>query len=422
MGVPIMFDALFIYPKVLARHKAGPAAAERERYLVHRAGDEGIAPATLLRIAREMLVVARWMDLGHEKSVSRQDIEAAAQRWALYQQRRHRSGDDRWSRRLFVDIATDWLRFLGRLVEPSSDGGVAFAAEVEDFATHLLIECGLATTTIKSRRWHVEVFLDAACRDKGTIADITVADIDAFLDMKGKEGWCRVSVAASAGALRSFFRHAEMRGWCRVGVAAAIDAPRLFKDEGLPSGPAWADVQRLIADASGADPHDIRDRAILLLLAVYGMRSGEVRQLRIEDLDWANEVIRIERSKQRKVQYYPFVTSVGDAILQYLQYSRPRCTCRELFVTLKAPIRPLSAGAMYYVVNNRLKRLAIRVPRRGPHCLRHACASHLIAAGLSLKEFGEHLGHRSAYATRIYAKVDLAGLREVANFDLAGLV
>jgi site-specific recombinase XerD len=45
----------------------------------------------------------------------------------------------------------------------------------------------------------------------------------------------------------------------------------------------------------------------------------------------------------------------------------------------------------------------------------------LVAEGFSLKHIGDHLGHRSAYATRIYAKVDLAGLREVADFDLGGL-
>ena len=417
-----MFGGLFTYPKVLARHEAGPAAAERERYLVHRASDEGISHATLVRIAREMLVIAKWIDLEHAECISHQDIETAAQRWAVYQQQRHRSGDGGWSRRLFIDIATDWLHFLGRLVEPSSDGFDVFAAEVDDFAAHLLIERGLAPTTVQNRRWHVDAFLRTACRNKDAISDIAIADIDAFLDGKGKEGWCRVSVATCAGALRSFFRHAEMRGWCHVGIAASIDAPRLFNHEGLPSGPAWSDVQRLIANAGGVNPHDIRDRAILMLLAVYGLRSGEVRRLRLEDLDWSNEVIRIERSKQRRIQYYPFVTSVGNAVLQYLQHGRPHCTHRELFVTLRAPIRPLSAGAMYNVVSSRLVSLGIRVPRHGPHCLRHACASHLVAAGLSLKEIGDHLGHRSAYATRVYAKVDLAGLREVANFDLAGLV
>jgi integrase/recombinase XerD len=161
----------------------------------------------------------------------------------------------------------------------------------------------------------------------------------------------------------------------------------------------------------------------LMLFTVYGLRSGEVRQLRLEDLDWANEVITVERPKQRRTQYYPLVTSVGDAVLQYLKHARPHCRRRELFLTLKAPIRPLSPGGMYNVVSSRLERLGIQIPNHhGPHCLRHACASHLVAAGLSLKEIGDHLGHRSAYATRIYAKVDLTGLREVADFDLRGLI
>ncbi len=58
---------------------------------------------------------------------------------------------------------------------------------------------------------------------------------------------------------------------------------------------------------------------------------------------------------------------------------------------------------------------------RGPHCLRHASAIHLVAEGFSLKQIGDHLGHRNANATRTYAKVDLLGLREVADFDLRGL-
>jgi site-specific recombinase XerD len=91
-------------------------------------------------------------------------------------------------------------------------------------------------------------------------------------------------------------------------------------------------------------------------------------------------------------------------------------------LTLKAPFRPLSAGGLYHVVSSWLAQLNIQNLRHGPHSLRHACASHLLAEGFSLKEIGDHLGHRSAYATRAYAKVDLVGLRAVANFDLGGLV
>ena len=159
-----------------------------------------------------------------------------------------------------------------------------------------------------------------------------------------------------------------------------------------------------------------------MLFAVYAFRSREVAGLCVEDVNWEKEIISITRPKQRLKQQYPLVNEVGEAILRYLRQVRPRCGRREIFLTLKAPFRPLSPGALYHVVSTRLSDLGIPTLRRGPHSLRHACAGHLVIAGLSLKQIGDHLGHRSAYATRVYAKVDLAGLRQVADFDLGGLV
>ena len=180
-------------------------------------------------------------------------------------------------------------------------------------------------------------------------------------------------------------------------------------------------MQRLIASAGGDAARDIRDRAILILLATYGFRSGEISGLRLEDVNWEKEMVSIVRPKPRRTQPYPLVREAGEAILRYLQQVRPRCARREIFLTLQAPFRRLSPGALYHLVSTRLGALGIQVPRRGPHSLRHACAGHLVAEGFSLKEIGDHLGHRSTKATRIYAKVDLVGLREVANFDLGGL-
>jgi site-specific recombinase XerD len=144
--------------------------------------------------------------------------------------------------------------------------------------------------------------------------------------------------------------------------------------------------------------------------------------LRLEHLNWEREVIAVVRTKQRRAQQYPLVRSVGDSILRYLQEVRPRSARREIFLTLKAPFRPLSGGALYHLVSSRLSALEIESPCHGPHSLRHACAGHLVEEGFSLKEVGDQLGHRSSFATRTYAKVDLAGLREVGNFDLGGLL
>jgi hypothetical protein len=240
-----MFETLFTYPAVLARYQTGPGSAERGRYLAHCAG-QGLARETLLRIARELLVVAERLDVTVGHQITRLEIETAAGKWVRHQRRRRRGGRGEWSRRLFVQVATDWLRFL-ELLAVLPDGKLNIHSDqIDDFIAHLRDERGLSPRTVSHQRWQVERFLRHVSSAKASIADIAVDDVDAFLDSRGRDGWCRVSIATSAAALRSFFRHAEMRGWCSPGIAAAIDAPRLFKQDGLPKGPRWVDVQRLM--------------------------------------------------------------------------------------------------------------------------------------------------------------------------------
>jgi integrase len=177
-------------------------------------------------------------------------------------------------------------------------------------------------------------------------------------------------------------------------------------------------VKRLLAAADGDRSTDIRDRALLLLLAVYGLRAGEVRALRLEDFDWKQELLHVPHGKRQKPRTYPLCHSVGDAVLRYLREVRPRTDHREVFLTLRAPFPPISHGCLSHVVGDRLRALGLTLPHYGPHALRHACATHLLSQGLSLKEIGDHLGHRSPEATRVYAKVDLAALRCVGDLGL----
>jgi integrase/recombinase XerD len=415
-----MFNILFHYPRVLARHRQGPSAQAREQYLTHCA-NQGIARDTLLRTARELLVIAQRLDLATDRMISIRQVEAAAERWVHQQQRRGRVRDPRGSRQYFIQTALSWLRFLGRLEAPDRKP-LPFAELVEHFAAWMREQRGLSEVTIGNRCWHARRFLNWLDGENRLFEQVSLEELDAFLSLQAVQGWGRVSVATSARALRSFFRHAELHAWCAKGLAAGIDGPRIFKQEGLPVGPTWPDVERLLTSARGDRPREIRDYAILLLFALYAFRSGEVAALQLEDLHWDRELIVLTRPKQRRAQEYPLVPAAGEAILHYLQQVRPRCVRREIFLTLKAPFRPLSTGGLYHVVSSRLSELSIQSLRHGPHSLRHACAGHLLAEGFSLKEIGDHLGHRSAYATRIYAKVDLVGLRAVANFDLGGLV
>ena len=224
-----------------------------------------------------------------------------------------------------------------------------------------------------------------------------------------------------AGVFRGFFRYAETQGWVS-GIAASINAPHVYAHENLPISPTWEEVKRLIDSFSTDKATDLRARAIVLLLALYGLRCGEVAGLRLDDMDWINEILHVTRPKQRCTQQYPLNQTVGDAILRYIKKARPQCAYRQLFLTLDAPIRPLLPRCISHIVRSRLTILGIDVPKKGAHCLRHACARHLLDAGFSLKQIGDQLGHRSSSATREYVKVDLDGLRQVAELDLGDLL
>ena len=385
-----MFETLFKYPHVVARHRTGPAAEARERFLKHCVG-QGLAGATVLRHARELLGIAARIEIASGEPVGSPAVEMAADCWVRQQHDRHRVHALQGSRKLFVQTATSWLHFLGLLEEPQPKT-VPFPDRLIDFAAYQRDERGLSPATIRGQGWQVEKFLSWLSEQKRAFDQVSVEDVDTFLANKGKRRWGRVSVSTSAKALRAFFRYAGARGWCAPSIAACIDGPRLFRHEGLPVGPPWPDVRRLIASTERDSVRDIRDRAILMLLATYGFRSGEVSGLCLENLNWESEMISIVRPKPRRVQEYPLRREAGEAILRYLQKVRPCCARREVFLTLRAPYRRLSQGALYHLVSTRLGALGVHVPRRGPHSLRHACAGRLLGEGFSLKEIGYHLG------------------------------
>jgi integrase/recombinase XerD len=419
-----LFDQLFPYPRVAARHQNGPWADARLRYL-HYLSAQGAAPLTLRHNARELLIIARQMSWDGSTKIHAEQIAAAADCWAARPQSLVRQGrrtqKAEGAQAFFIRVAHRWFRFLGCLDESENPIDPVHAL-VADFAAHLREERGLSPRTIQSRCWHVERLLGWLVIRGQPLPQLSLEQIDEYLSQMGNAGWNRVSINTGAGAIRSFVRYAEKRGWCSPGMSAAIHGPRLYRDEGLPAGPNWPTVRLLLAGVESNRPTDVRDRAILLLFAAYGFRSGEVAQLRLEDLDWEREQISVTRSKSHRTQTYRLTAGVGEAILRYLQEVRPRCQRRELFLARNAPWRPLSQGALWHVVADRLRQLPGTSAHWGPHSLRHACATRLVEQGVTFPEISDHLGHHSVNSTRLYAKVDLASLREVGRLDWGGIL
>jgi integrase/recombinase XerD len=418
-----MFDQLFVRSEALTRQLSAPLVDERRQYLT-RCAVQGMTKSTLEAKARLLLSIAEYLRLADRPSdtISLSEIRKAATRWSNHNWPSSQSSHARRSREYFMTQAAEWLTFLNRL-QTAPKPITVYDQMLAEFRSFLEEDRALSPATVKGYCSSVRPFLTQLLDGRRSLQTITVSQVDSLLAQKVNEGhYARVSVRDYATSLRSFFRYAEMRGWCPVGFAASIMAPRVFKQETLPSGPTW-DVVQEIVDATASDqPIAIRDHAILMLLAVYGVRSGEVARLQLTDIDWQREKITFTRSKMAGTHSFPLSPSVGAAIIRYLKEVRPKSLCRQVFLTRRAPVGPISNGAMWAVVSRQLRKRAPSLKHHGPHSLRHACATHLINQGLSLKEIGDHLGHRDVEATRIYAKVDLARLRDVADFDLGELL
>jgi integrase len=177
----------------------------------------------------------------------------------------------------------------------------------------------------------------------------------------------------------------------------------------------------LLSTTEGDSAAALRERVVLLLLSSCGPRAGEVRGLQLDDIDWEAETLRVGRSKTGSAAVFRLSRPLGDALLRYLREARPHCGDREIFLALKAPVRPLGPSGPASIVRRCLQRIGSDCQRRGAHSLRHAFALRLLDQGFSLDEIGNCLGHRSPESTSVYTKVNREALRRAADVDLEGL-
>ena len=415
-----MIETLFTRSESVQQQLSAPLAESRLAFLHHSAA-QGFSPGTLRSIATAQLAVVRHVSFGETGKASKRQVEDAIDHWAsLYPGRRSKPGSA--GRRALVARAVHWLEFADRLQRPADPPAEAHVPRIVEFADDLRQQLGRSEATIRLYSGRLREFFRGLQGEQRHPDDVGVADIDRLLARKGPaSGLSRCTQRSYVNALRAYFRFAARRGWCAPGLAEAVPATRSYQDERLPAGPSPDEVRSLLATADGDRAVNRRDRAILLLLSVYGLRAGEVASLRLDDIDWNTETLYVRRPKTGRVDRYPLVRSVGDAIIGYLSQARPRCDHRAIFLTAQAPLRPLSSVGISSLVIRRVRRTGVDSKRRGAHSLRHACAQRLLDGGLSLHEVSGCLGHRSLDSTAVYVKVGLVALREVADFDLEGL-
>lgn len=216
-------------------------------------------------------------------------------------------------------------------------------------------------------------------------------------------------------ATRAFLRYLAFRGEARADLGLAVPAVAHWRLASLPRHLSTDELTRVLAACDGDQPARIRDRAVVLLLARLGLRAGDVAQLRLTDLDWAQGTIQVTGQGRDQVRL-PLPQEVGEAVLRYL-VTRPRVPETDrVFLTTIAPVGPFrSSDAVSSVVARALQRAGMHIARPGAHGLRHTAATEMLRQGVSLDHIGLVLRHRSLDMSAYYAKVDIATLRQVAQ-------
>ncbi len=301
---------------------------------------------------------------------------------------------------------------------PPTSPQACFKQQVcEGYAQWLARYRGLAPRTIAIRQSRGQKLL-AWLSARGTpvhLADLSVADLDAYLADKALT-LRRSTRADLTCSLRDFLRYLYAHELITQDLAPTVLSPTLYAFERLPAALTPEEVQAVLEQArQDRTPIGLRNYAILLLLATYGLRAGEVVRLRIEDIDWRNECLHVRQSKTGRATVLPLLAPVGEAILDYLREGRPTTEVREVFLRALAPLQPFRQGAsLYCMVARQLAQAGIEpAGKRGPHTFRHARAISLLRASVPMKAIGDLLGHTVPAATAIYLKLATDDLRDV---------
>jgi site-specific recombinase XerD len=216
--------------------------------------------------------------------------------------------------------------------------------------------------------------------------------------------------------LRNFFRYLFKSGLTRSNLALCILSVAQRYDARLPRHLSPEQVEAVLTAVQADRRFGQRNYAMIILLARLGLRASEVIAIRLDDINWrAGELV--VRGKGQNHDRVPIPPDVGEALANYIRQDRVS-TSRALFVTARAPHGPFKDGqVLNTILRQAFARAGIALPCRyvGSHVLRHSLATNLIRQGASLPEVSDMLRHRSRASTLIYVKLDIEGLRSIAQ-------
>jgi site-specific recombinase XerD len=218
-------------------------------------------------------------------------------------------------------------------------------------------------------------------------------------------------------ALRGFLRHLCQNSIIADDLSACVPTVKYSKKAKIPSAYARDEIERLIGSIDRGNPRGKRDYALILLAARLGLRASDIASLTFSSFRWDKNTIEIVCGKTGAAATLPLLNDVGEAVIDYIRYARPRSDTHFLFLKLNAPNDVMFANSIHHTVYTRLKEAGIRIPpgkKHGPHALRHSLASALLDNNVPMPVISEALIHADIESTSAYLKIDISKLRECA--------
>ena len=286
--------------------------------------------------------------------------------------------------------------------------------KLADYIAYLQNVRGLSQNTIHKHFKLGLTFLKWLNRVGGFsyLPKLTPKDIENFICRAGSKVG-RAELRHIVAFLRSYLNFLAARGEVPPELGNQIDTPRVYREEQLPRCLDWEIVCALLDSIDRSTAIGKRDYAMLLLIATYGLRASEVVALKLDDIDWRHNCLRLSQRKTDTPLILPLTAEVGNSIISYIKEGRPSVLYREFFVRHVAPSGILKPSAVSSIFRALSERSCLPIPYRGAHCLRHSYATYLLRQGISLKTISDILGHRSLESTCIYLRLAVEDLRTV---------
>src|SRR5262249_55003114 len=160
-------------------------------------------------------------------------------------------------------------------------------------------------------------------------------------------------------------------------------------------------------------PHGLRDFTLLHLATSYGLRSGELVRLTLDDIDWRAGILKVRQTETKQTLLLPLTEQSRAVVARYGSAGRRHGGSRDLLLRRRPPGGPLAPTAVHATLEHRIPLSGLDLPPLGTHALRHSLAVHLLRQGVGLPTIGAALGHRHCESTAVYLRLAVEDLQEV---------